>query len=178
MFSLSFVMASVNIEGFLMVSKSYKSKKPCKRWFGGYREFEIHTALPVQRILEILSKCVQPERRLFQLKPKPFFGCVDSEEFMIRNNNAYMQRVYGNILQEGEGSILVFTMREDMGWVIGFSLFFVVASVFTVKDISSLIHLLSFYGIAMFGLHIFFYLLFWFDTACIRRKLFRIFKQT
>jgi len=85
-----------------------------------------------------------------------------------------MQRVYGNIVREGEGSIIVFTMREDLGGFIGFSLFFVVASVFTVKDISSLIHWLSFYGIVLFGLHIFFYLLFRFDAACIRRKLFRI----
>ena len=158
-----------------MVSKSYKSKKPCKTWFWGYREFEIHTALPVQQVVEILRKCVQPERKLLQLKPKPFFGCVDSEEFVISNNNAYMQRVYGNIVREGEGSILVFTMREDMGWVIGFSLFFVVVSVFTVKDISSLIQWLSFYGIVLFGIRIIFYLLFCFDAASIRRKLFRFF---
>jgi hypothetical protein len=159
-----------------MVSKSYKSKKPCKRWFWGYREFEIHTSLPVQRVLEILRKCVQPERKLLQLKPKPFFGCVDSEEFVIRNNNSYMQRVYGNIIREEEGSTLVFTMREDLGWVIGFSIFCVVASVFTIKDISSLIHWLSFYGVVLFGLRILFYLLFRFDTACIRKKLLRIFE--
>jgi hypothetical protein len=157
-----------------VVSKSYKSKKPCKRWFWGYIEFEIHTSLPVQRVLEILRKCVQPERKLLQLKPKPFFGCVDSEEFVIRNNNAYMQRVYGNIIQEGEGSTLVFTMREDLGWIIGFSLFFVVASVFLSKDISSLINWLIYYVIVLFVLRVFFYLLFRFDAACIRRKLFRI----
>jgi hypothetical protein len=159
-----------------VVSKPYKSKKPCKRWFWGYREFEIHTALPVQRILEILSENVQPERKLLQLKQKPFFGCVDSEEFMIRNNNAYMQRVYGNIVREGKGSILVFKMREDMGPIIAFSLCFVVASAFLSKDISSLINWLTYYVIVLFVLRVFFYLLFRFDAACIRRKLLRIFE--
>jgi len=159
-----------------MISKSYKNKKPCKRWFWGYREFEIHTSLPVQRILEILSKSVQPERRLFQLKPKPFFGCVESEEFVIRNNNAYMQRVYGNIVREGEGSTLVFKMREDLGPFIVISLFLVVTDLFLSKDISSLIQGLPFYGPVLFGLRIFSYLLFRFDATCIRRKLFRIFK--
>lgn len=157
-----------------MVSKSYKSKKPCKRWFWGYREFEIHTSLPVQRVLGILRKCVQPERKLLQLKPKPFFGCIDSEEFMIRNNNPYMQRVYGNIIQEGEGSTLVFTMREDLGLFIVISLFLVVTDLFMSKDISSLIQGLPFYVPVLLGLRIFSYLFFRFDAACIRRKLFRI----
>jgi len=159
-----------------LVSKSYKNKKPCKRWFWGYREFEIHSALPVQRILEILSENVQPERKLLQLKPKTFFGCVDSKEFVIRNNNAYMQRVYGNIVREGEGSKLVFMMREDLGPIIAFSLCFVVASAFLSKDISSLINWLTYYVIVLFVLRVFFYLLFRFDAACIRRKLLRIFE--
>ncbi len=161
-----------------MVSKSYKNKKPCKRWFYGYREFEIHTALPVQRVLEKLSENVQPKRKLFQLKPKPFFGCVDSEEFVIINNNTDEQRVYGNILREGEGSTLVFTMREDMGWVIPISLFLVVSAVLLgdIWDISSLIDGLPFYCIVFFGFRIFSYLLFRFDAACTRIKLLRIFE--
>jgi hypothetical protein len=159
-----------------MVSKTSKSKKPCKRWFWGYREFEIHTSLPVQRVLEILRKSVQPERKLLQLKPKPFFGCVESEEFVIRNNNPYMQRVYGNIVREGEGSTLVFTMREDLGVFIVISLFLVVWDLFFLsKNRSSLIQGLPFYVPVLLGLRIFSYLFFRFDAACIRRKLFRIF---
>jgi len=160
-----------------MVSKSYKSKKPCKRWFYGYREFEIHTALPVQRVLEILNENVQPKRRLFQLKQKPFFGCVDSEEFVIKHNNAYKQRVYGNILREGEGSTLVFKIREDLGGFITISLTLVVLDLFFLsKNRSSLIQGLPFYVPVLFGPRIFFYLLFRFDAACIRRKLLRIFE--
>jgi hypothetical protein len=160
-----------------MVSRSYKNKKPCKRWFWGYREFEIYTALPVQRVLEILNENVQPKRRLFQLKPKPFFGCVDSEEFVIINNNPYEHRVYGNIVREGEGSKLVFTMREEMGGFIGFSLLFVVADLFLFmpKDISSLIQEIPFFVPYLFVFRMFSYLLFRFDAACTRIKLLRIF---
>ncbi len=159
-----------------MVSGSYKGKKPCKRWFYGYREFEIHTPLPVQRVLEKLNENVQPKSKLFQLKQKSFLGCVESKEFVIRHNNAYKQRVYGNILREGEGSKLVFTMREDLGGFITISLTLVVLDLFFLsKNRSSLIQGLPFYVPVLFGLRIFFYLLFRFDTACIRRKLFRIF---
>lgn len=161
-----------------MFSKPYKSKKPCKRWFLGYSEFEIRTALPVQRVLEILSENVQPKRKLFQLKPKPFLGCVDSKEFVISYNSFEKLRVYGNISQEGEGSILVVTMGEDMEPIIAFSLFLVVAAAFLgdIRDISSLIHGLPFYGTVLLVLRIFFYLFFRFEAACVRKKLFRILK--
>ena len=92
---------------------------------------------------------------------------------MIRNNNAYMQRVYVNIVREVEGSTLVFKMREDLGPFIVISLFIVVSDLFLSKDI---IQGLPFYGPILFGLRIFSYLFFRFDAACIRRKLLRIFE--
>lgn len=160
-----------------MVSRSYKNKKPCKRWFYGYREFEIHTALPVQRVLEKLSDNVAQKSQLFKLKEKPFLGSVESKEFVIRRNNVYKQRVYGNIVREGEGSKLVFTMREDLGVFITISLTLVVWDLFFLsKNRSSLIQGLPFYVPVLLGLRIFFYLLFRFDAACTRIKLLRIFE--
>jgi hypothetical protein len=153
-----------------VVSKSYKSRKPCRRWFLGYSEFEIHTALPVERVLKILSENVQPQKKFFQLKSKPFLGCVNSKEFVIKHNSSFMQRVYGNINQEGEGSIVVFTMREDMWSVLAYFLFFVFTAPFVWWNISYL----AFYAIFVFGLRIFYYILFRFDAVFIRRKLLRI----
>ncbi|MHC4084962.1 MAG: hypothetical protein ACYSWZ_08040 [Planctomycetota bacterium] len=101
---------------------------------------------------------------------------MDSKEFVISYNSFEKLRVYGNVDQEGEGSIIIVTMKEDMGPIIAFALCFVVASAFLSKDISALFHWLSFYVIVLFGLRIFYYLSFRFDAACIRRKLFRIFE--
>ncbi|KPL25268.1 MAG: hypothetical protein AMJ75_01695 [Phycisphaerae bacterium SM1_79] len=158
-----------------MVSKSYKTKKPCKRWFLGYSEFEIRTALSVQRVLEKLSENVAQKSQLFKLKEKPFLGYVDSKGFVIRYNNSRKLRVYVNIGQEVKGSILVVTMREDLGPIVAFFLCVVVAAtIFFLKGKISLIRVLPFYAAIFLGLRMLLYIFFRFDAASVRRKLFQI----
>jgi hypothetical protein len=160
-----------------MASRSAKDKRPYRRWFLGYREFEIDTTIPVREVLDVLNEHAEAKSRLFALKPKPFLGSVNSNEFALTFNKNRRPRVYGKVSQVEGGSILAIRVKENGEPLFAFFVCVVAwATLFALSDISSLIWGAPYYAGVFFGLRLLFYLLFRFDVACVIWRLRRMFE--
>jgi hypothetical protein len=162
-----------------MVAKSYADKWPRKRWLLGYSEFEIRTRAPVQRVIEILNDNVAVKNRLLAQKPKPFLGCVDSDEFVVKYDCPRKQRVYGRVREEDEGATLVIAMQERAGPITALYLSILPCAAEYYRANRGALHRYAFFfcisASIIFAVRSFLYLLFCFDIVCIRRKLSRMF---
>jgi hypothetical protein len=157
-----------------MAAKSYTGKWPRKRWFLGYTEFEIRTAVLVQQVIDVLNENSDVKRRLFS--QKPFLGSVDSNQFVLKFNYSMATRIYGSIRQEGGGSILDIAVKENGEILFALCICIVLGAIWLSSfDMGSLLRGVPCHVVVFFAVRLWSYLGFRFDAACIRRRFRRMF---